>query len=145
MPLKKFSSVIVIDLGTDAAMVNPVNNLAFDAIFALYHHGDGDFKTKVSAASIINMLTEGGAISLGLNNVGKIKEGYVADLILFNKINIDVDYINTAVSLLKMLTIEYPEIVIINGNIVVENQILVDESLNLNDMKFSIIRKAIMA
>lgn len=145
LPLRKLSSAIIIGLGTDAAMVNPVNSLAFDAIFALYHHGDSDFNLKVNAASILNMLTEGGAISLGLNNVGRIEEGYMADLIAFKKKNIDVDYINTPVSLLKMLSLEYPDIVMVNGNVVVKNKMLADESLSLNDVEFSAIREALIA
>ncbi|HAK1939076.1 TPA: amidohydrolase family protein [Salmonella enterica] len=81
LPVSELQSDLNIGLGTDAAMVNPGNNLAFDAMFALYHHGDSNFSKKITAAKLLHMLTEGGAKTLGLKNVGKIESNFKADLI----------------------------------------------------------------
>jgi 5-methylthioadenosine/S-adenosylhomocysteine deaminase len=140
LPVSALMSNVNIGLGTDAAMVNPGNNLTSDALFALYHHGDTDFSKKVSATRLLYFLTEGGAKTLGLNNVGKIESGYKADLILFEKSKIDTDYINTPVSLLKLLNSESPSRVMINGeNIIIDGQ-FVNVDIELNDTEYEILR-----
>ncbi|CAM3463162.1 amidohydrolase family protein [Xenorhabdus nematophila] len=141
MPIRPLWENRNIGLGTDAAMVNPNNDLTFDAIFSLYHHGDSDFENKINAAEVIYMLTEGGAKALGFKDIGKIEKGYKADFIFFNKDSIDVDYINTPVSLLKMLNREKPNIVMINGVEVVKNNKLVNFNLSENNVSFSMIRE----
>ncbi|HEX4503476.1 MAG TPA: amidohydrolase family protein [Scandinavium sp.] len=139
-PVSALMSDVNIGLGTDAAMVNPGNNLTSDALFALYHHGDTDFSKKVSAAKLLYFLTEGGAKTLGLNNVGKLESGYKADLILFEKSKIDTDYINTPVSLLKLLNSESPSRVMINGeNIIIDGR-FVNVDIELNDTEYEMLR-----
>ncbi|WCG82847.1 amidohydrolase family protein [Pectobacterium sp. A5351] len=144
LPLRRLSSHLDLGLGTDAAMVNPGNDLTFDALFALYHHGDANFDTKVDAGKILHMITEGGAKSLGLMNVGRIARGFKADLIFFDKTCIDVDYINTPISLLKMLHYENPCKVIVNGDIRLDNGQFIDPVLEGNNEKFSEIRRKII-
>lgn len=142
-PITALINDVNVGLGTDAAMVNPGNNLAFDALFALYHHGDGDFSKKITAARLLHMLTEGGAKTLGLENVGKIEENYKADLIIFEKSKIDVDYINTPVSLLKLLNNECPSYVLIDGkDIIIDGEIVLDD-IKKNYANYQILRQKV--
>ncbi|BET80209.1 S-adenosylhomocysteine deaminase Methylthioadenosine deaminase [Edwardsiella anguillarum] len=143
LPLAELMNNLNIGLGTDAAMVNPGNNLTFDAMFALYHHGDADFNKKITATKALHFLTEGGAKTLGLDNVGKIKSNYKADLIFFEKSKIDTDYINTPVSLLKLLNNENPSYVLIDGNeIIIDGQFAKNSTIE-NDAKFKTLRERV--
>lgn len=143
LPVAELQNNLNIGLGTDAAMVNPGNNLAFDAMFALYHHGDSDFSKKITAAKVLHWLTEGGAKTLGLENVGKIENAYKADLILFEKSKIDIDYINTPVSLLKLLNNEKPSCVLIDGNEIIVDGKFVKIGVEENDEEFKILREQV--
>lgn len=142
-PIAELQNNLNIGLGTDAAMVNPGNNLAFDAMFALYHHGDADLSKKITATKLLHFLTEGGAKTLGLENVGKIEKAYKADLILFEKSKIDVDYINTPVSLLKLLNNETPSFVLIDGNEIIFEGKFVKSGIKENDEEFKILREKV--
>ncbi|MEQ1968117.1 amidohydrolase family protein [Xenorhabdus nematophila] len=145
LPLRSLLPEITVGLGTDAAMVNPSNDLTFDALFTLYHHGDDNFSRKIDAASVLYMLTEGGAKALGIKNVGRIENGFKADLIFFDKTHIDTDYINTPVSLLKMLNHEKPQQVMVNGETIISNGRLVNPVLDNNKLEFSAIRRKLKA
>ncbi len=142
LPLKELSSM-TIGLGTDAAMVNPVNDITFDALMSVYHHGDNDLKKKVSASYVLKLLTEGGANSLGLAKTGRIEAGFKADLIFYDKNSIDTGYINTPISILKMLNHESPCKVMINGKIIIDNARFMDSTLFDNENKYSAIREMI--
>lgn len=144
LPISELQNDLNIGLGTDAAMVNPGNNLAFDAMFALYHHGDADFSKKITAAKMLHMLTEGGAKALGLKNVGKIESIFKADLIFFEKSKIDSDYINTPVSLLKLLSNETPSCVLINGAEIISNGCFVKSEIKENDASFKLLREQVI-
>ena len=132
-------------MGTDAAMVNPENDLAFDAMFALYHHGYDDFSKKITATKLLHMITEAGANTLGLKNVGRIEKGFKADLLFFEKEKIGADYINTPVSLLKLLNDEFPSTVLINGQKIISNGAFVKSEIKENNCKFNLLRGKIIA
>lgn len=143
LPLRSLLQNRIIGLGTDAAMVNPINDLTFDALFALYHHGDNNFLNKINASNILNMLTIGGAKSLGLNDVGKISSNYKADIIFYDKKNISQSYINTPISLLTMINREFPTWVMVDGCVI--NDQGFDSLLSKNNEKlFSQIRKGLI-
>ncbi|EHT8580132.1 amidohydrolase family protein [Salmonella enterica] len=140
LPVTELVNNVNIGLGTDAAMVNPINNLAFDAMFSLYHHGDADFSKKITAAKLLYFLTEGGAKTLGLENVGRIESNYKADFIFFEKSTMDADYINTPVSLLKLLNNERPSCVLIDGDEIIIDGKFVKDGIGENDEEFKILR-----
>ncbi|MBD1576795.1 amidohydrolase family protein [Vibrio sp. S11_S32] len=144
LPLSSLLPDVTVGIGTDAAMVNPANDLIFDAFFSLYHHGDSDFSRKVDASTILSILTEGGAKSLGISNVGRIEVGFKADFIFFNINEIDTGYINTPISLLNMLKNEKPSQVIVNGETIINHGIFTNKFLNNNDLKFSKLRRMII-
>ncbi|MWM72749.1 amidohydrolase family protein [Escherichia coli] len=144
-PISKLYGHLNIGLGTDAAMVNPENDLAFDAMFALYHHGYDDFSKKITATKLLHMITEAGANTLGLKNVGRIEKGFKADLLFFEKEKIGADYINTPVSLLKLLNDEFPSTVLINGQKIISNGAFVKSEIKENNFKFNLLRGKIIA
>lgn len=143
LPIAALHKNLNIGLGTDAAMVNPGNNLAFDAVFTLYHHGDSDFSKKITATKVLHLLTEGGAKTLGLEKIGKIESSYKADLIIFNELKIDVDYINTPVSLLKLLCNENPSCVLIDGNKIIVDGEFIKDGIKENDVEFKTLREQV--
>jgi len=93
---------------------------------------------------MLHMLTEGGAKALGLKNVGKIESIFKADLIFFEKSKIDSDYINTPVSLLKLLSNETPSCVLINGAEIISNGCFVKSEIKENDASFKLLREQVI-
>ncbi|SIO93473.1 amidohydrolase family protein [Vibrio spartinae] len=121
LPVSKLKNSI--SLGTDAAMVNPSNSIVQDTIFALYHHGTDELHNKINPEKLIDMVTINGAHCLGFKNCGLIKEGFSADIIIYNdeepyKINNKTPDINKFI--VNMFN-KHPKHVFINGQQLVEN------------------------
>ncbi|EBV3242470.1 hypothetical protein DOH76_23570 [Salmonella enterica subsp. enterica serovar Oranienburg] len=100
-----------IGLGTDAAMINPVDSLSFEALLTYNNN-------EITAKKTLQMITIDGAKSLGFNNIGLIQKGYIADLIFFDKRELSYPYVNTPMSLLTLLYREKPAKIIIDGEFV---------------------------
>jgi len=64
-------------------------------------------------------------------------------LILFEKSKIDVDYINTPVSLLKLLNNENPSCVLIDGKQIIVDKEFVNGLDKDNDASFKILREQV--
>ncbi|MCY9845813.1 amidohydrolase family protein [Vibrio caribbeanicus] len=112
-----------IALGTDAAMVNPSNSINSDALFALYHHGDDGFDKKLSSENLIDMVTINGAKCLGMTKSGYIREGFSADILLYNnndhlKFDESISDINKFI--INMIN-KKPEHVFVQGKHLVDN------------------------
>ena len=113
---------INVALGTDGASSN--NSLdMFEEIkaAALIHKGAGLDPTAVPAETALKMATINGAKALGFDNLGMIKEGYLADLVV---VDLDTphlrpiyDPISSLVYSAKCGDVEYT---MVNGNIVYE-------------------------
>jgi len=72
-----------VSLGTDgAASNNRLDMWGEMRLAALIHKGITGNPTVVTARSVLKMATLNGAISVGLNDVGLIREGWQADLVL---------------------------------------------------------------
>lgn len=100
---------------------------------------------NIKAIDAIKMATKNGAISLGYDNLGEIKEGYLADLILvstkephWNPIN---DYISSIVYAAKSSDVY---LTMVNGNILYENgKYNIGEDINETISKVAQIAKEI--
>ncbi|MDR6903559.1 amidohydrolase family protein [Rhizobium miluonense] len=79
MPLRALVREHDVGIGTDSAMINPINRIAFEAAFAMHHHD----ASEDAARDIIEMLTIKGARSINIQNSGKIEPGMQADFCLF--------------------------------------------------------------
>ncbi|HHW7475211.1 TPA: amidohydrolase family protein [Mannheimia haemolytica] len=109
-----------IGLGTDAAMVNPLNNLLFEAFFCLYHHGPSNLAEKVNSEYILDMITRLGANVLDIPAIGKIKGGNFADLIFLEK---DKVSLRNSISTLTHLYNTPPIHVMINGEFIIKDKV----------------------
>ncbi|MFJ3386958.1 MULTISPECIES: amidohydrolase family protein [unclassified Lysinibacillus] len=111
-----------VGLGTDAAMVNPFNNLPYEAAFSLYFHGESNLDEKVHPNNIIEAITTKGALALGIDNLGSIEEGMIADLCFFNQDNIFVDSQEPSLLFLDTYLKNKPVHVMVNGEFIILNQ-----------------------
>lgn len=108
-----------VGLGTDAAMVNPFNDLAFDAACSLYFHGDSCLEEKVTSDEIVKSLTSKGAEALGISGLGSIQEGMLADLCCYRASELMLGWKDKGLSFLATVLHSKPVHVIINGRFII--------------------------
>jgi 5-methylthioadenosine/S-adenosylhomocysteine deaminase len=115
---------ITVSVGTDGAASN--NNLALledMRLTSLLAKGVSLNPSELNAFETLRLATVNGAENLGFNNVGLIKEGFKADLILIDTTKANLMPLTDPYSLVAYSM--YPEdvdTVIINGKIVMENK-----------------------
>ena len=115
---------ITVSVGTDGAASN--NNLALledMRLTSLLAKGVSLNPSELNAFETLRLATVNGAENLGFNNVGLIKEGFKADLILIDITKANLMPLTDPYSLVAYSM--YPEdvdTVIINGKIVMENK-----------------------
>ncbi|MBR0844155.1 amidohydrolase family protein [Bradyrhizobium liaoningense] len=134
LPLARLIRSRPIGLGTDAAIVNPVNHLPFEGLFALYFHGEADLSDKVSARDIFDMMTAQGARALGLDDVGAIKPGFQADFGLYRCPWLKEPGRIAALTVLQTLLLERPCTVVVGGSVLVGREGI--RSLSRGDEEF---------
>jgi 5-methylthioadenosine/S-adenosylhomocysteine deaminase len=111
-----------IGIGTDSAMLNPTNNLINDASFAYFSQRLKESGNDISANQILKMLTHGGAEALGINNLGVIKEGYIADLAIFSAHqSLSIDICHPFNLLNDMVKSENAKYIIIDGRLIIDD------------------------
>lgn len=121
-----------IGLGTDAAMVNPINNILFESLFCLYHHGTNNLSKKVSSSYILKMIMN--SETLDIPNIGEINIGRFADLIFLEKDNASL---NNPISILMHLYNTPPVHVMINGEFIIKDKFFTNTSFNHIKYKFN--------
>ncbi len=115
---------LLLGIGTDGASSN--NNLALleDArLVSFLAKGVSKNPELLSAEELLKMATVQGARNIGFENLGLLKEGFLADIILVNKNNVNLIPNTNAYSLIAYSM--YPgdvDTVIINGKIVMKNK-----------------------
>ena len=133
---------INISLGTDGCASNDNLNLFEEMhLAALVHKGFSCDPTVLKAPDVLKMATVNGAKALGFDNLGVIKEGNVADIIM-----VDLDKVHTSpndnynLSLLYSAQASDVDTVIVDGKILMQNRKLltIDEELvkyNVNKIR----------
>lgn len=115
---------ITVGLGTDGASSN--NNLdIFEEmrLAALIHKANTLDPLIIPAETAVNLLTEGGAKALGYTDVGKLQEGYKADITLINREGLHWYPKNDMMSLLAYSANSFDvDTVIVDGNILLRNK-----------------------
>ncbi len=131
---KMYRAGLSLSVGTDGAASN--NNLALieDARLASFlAKGTALNPELINAEELLKMATVNGAKNLGFNDVGLLKEGYKADVILINTDKPNLTPFTDPYSLIAYSM--YPtdvDTVIINGKIVMQNKEVV--TLNEKDV-----------
>ncbi|MCP1445066.1 5-methylthioadenosine/S-adenosylhomocysteine deaminase [Pseudomonas sp. GGS8] len=120
LPLASLMEGRSVGLGTDAAMVNPIGDITFDALFTVYHHGPDNLDKKPSARETLKMLTSSGARALGLKDVGELRVGFLADIAFYDSVNFSDHYLDNPISFLNMIHKENPVRVMVGGAVIFE-------------------------
>ncbi len=123
---------VKVSLGTDGAASNNTLNMFREmAAEAQIYKGIYEDSTVMPAQKVLKMATEDGAEALGMGDyIGKIKEGYKADLIILNLSNPEFMPLNGVLSSLVYSSYgSEVETVIINGEVVMEDRrfVMIDE------------------
>lgn len=114
---------INVGLGTDGpASNNTLDMFETMKINSLLHKGVNRDPTLVSARESFKMATINNAVALGYNDLGLLKEGYLADILIidFKRPN-SIPLYNVYSHLVYALGPQNIDTVIVNGEIVVEN------------------------
>ena len=107
-PIKKLLDMgINVALGTDSPMSGSIN--LFEEIFIAKQYYEANYKLTLSDKTILNMLTKNPAKALNLKDVGYIKNGYKADLLILKA------PINDPYKAISEMTFENIMLVTING------------------------------
>ncbi|MBQ0026095.1 MAG: amidohydrolase family protein, partial [Lachnospiraceae bacterium] len=123
---------VKVALGTDGAASNNTLNMFREmAAEAQIYKGIYEDSTIMPAQKVLKMATEDGAEALGMGDyIGKIKEGYKADLIVLNLRNPEFMPLNGVISSLVYSSYgSEVETVIIGGEVVMEDRrfVMIDE------------------
>ena len=125
-PIKKFiEQGINVSYGTDGAASNNNLDLFEEARLGSYLQKVNTYDpTVLPIEETLKMLTVNGAKTLGMKNLGEIKEGYLADLILINTKNIPHQYpsYNYLSNIFYAGNGSDVDTVIVNGEILMENR-----------------------
>jgi 5-methylthioadenosine/S-adenosylhomocysteine deaminase len=107
-------------------------------ITSLIHKGHNLDPECIPASSLIKMMTENGANAAGFGDVGKIEEGYKADIILIDINKPHICPVNDFKSSIAY-SIQGGDVdtVIVNGEILMKNRVLVsmNEELIMNKVR----------
>lgn len=115
---------IIVSLGTDGASSN--NNLDMleeVKLSALIHKVNNLNPLEISASTALKLGTENGAKAIGLNDTGKLEQGYKADIVLYDMSGVEWQPLHNPVSLLVYsANSSSVDTVIVDGKILMENK-----------------------
>lgn len=121
---KLFKEDLKISVGTDGPSSN--NNLSILEdlrLIALLAKGTSMEPDLIKPLEALRIGTVNGAINLGFKNVGLLKEGFKADLILVNKNNVnfmpETDYLSHVIYSMYPTDVDY---MFVDGNLIMENK-----------------------
>ncbi|MCL2221223.1 MAG: amidohydrolase [Oscillospiraceae bacterium] len=121
---KLLKAGVKVALGTDGASSNNTLNMFRElSILALIHKGAGHDPLAVTACEGVSIATKGGAAAMGRSDLGVIKPGNVADLVILNLDTPNMQPCNNLVSALAYSTNgSEVETVMVGGRVIMENR-----------------------
>ncbi|MCL2409457.1 MAG: amidohydrolase [Oscillospiraceae bacterium] len=122
--MKMLKAGVKIALGTDSAASNNSLNMFRDlSMLTLIHKGVNHNAQAISAREGFNIATKNGAAAMGINNLGEIKPGYIADLCILDLDRPNMQPVNDPVAALAYSANgSEVEAVIVGGKILMENR-----------------------
>ncbi|MCL2662606.1 MAG: amidohydrolase [Oscillospiraceae bacterium] len=121
---KMLKAGVKVALGTDGAASNNTLNMFRElAVLTLIHKGVNHDALAVTAEEGFRVATKGGAIAMGRNDLGEIKPGNIADLVILNLDCPNMQPINNPLSALAYSANgSEVETVMVGGKILMENR-----------------------
>jgi len=115
---------VKVALGTDGASSNNSLNMFRElAVLSLIHKGVNHDAQAISAREGFSIATRNGAMAMGLVNTGEIKTGNIADLVILDLNNPNMQPLNDPVAALAYSAYgSEVETVIVGGEVVMENK-----------------------
>jgi 5-methylthioadenosine/S-adenosylhomocysteine deaminase len=121
---KLMASGVNVALGTDGASSNNTLNMFKDlSVLSILHKGMTGDPQAVTAREALGIATKNGAQALGLQNVGEIRAGYKADLVILDPDRPNLQPLNDPVAALcYSASGTEVETVLVGGKILMENR-----------------------
>ena len=122
--LKMLKAGVKVALGTDSSSSNNSLNMFRElATLALIHKGTNHDAQAITAGEGFSIATKGGAAAIGRSDIGEIKPGNVADLVILNTDRPNMQPMNDPVAALAYSTTGAEvETVMVGGRILMENR-----------------------
>jgi 5-methylthioadenosine/S-adenosylhomocysteine deaminase len=133
---------VVVGIGTDGpASNNTLDIIESMKVAALLQKGLNRDPTLLPAESVYKMATYDGARALGYDDLGFIRPGYLADIILVDRNAVNLAPLHSVYShMVYALRPCNVDTVIVNGDIVLENRVL--RNIDLEDLLRRVERRA---
>jgi len=121
---KMLKAGVKVALGTDGAASNNTLNMFRElTMLSLIHKGINHDALAVTAGEAFAIATKGGAVAMGRNDIGEIKPGNIADLVILDLNCPNMQPVNNPISSLAYSTYgSEVETVMIEGKILMENR-----------------------
>lgn len=108
---------VLIGIGSDGIFGNESSNLLEEGKITILFYRSLYWDISLSYTDVFKMLTYNSYKALGING-GLVREGYVADLVVLDKLNIFSDDLNTAIrTLFNNFCKDHVEMTIVAGNL----------------------------
>ena len=121
---KMIAAGVKVALGTDSAASNNSLNMFRDlSMLTLVHKGVNHDELAITAKQGFEIATKGGARAMGYKNLGEIKPGNLADLVILNLDNPNMQPVNDPIAALAYSANgSEVETVIVGGEVLMENR-----------------------
>ena len=121
---KMIKAGVKIALGTDGASSNNTLNMFRElAMLSLIHKGINHDALAITAREGFSIATKGGALAMGRSDIGEIKPGYIADLVILDLNCPNMQPLGDPVSALAYsVNGSEVETVIVGGRVLMENK-----------------------
>ncbi|MCL2401085.1 MAG: amidohydrolase [Oscillospiraceae bacterium] len=123
--MKLLNAGVKVALGTDGAASNNSLNMFKDlSMLTLIHKGVNHNAQAVTAREGFDIATKYGAAAMGIDNLGEIKPGYLADLVILNLDCPNMQPVNDPIAAIAYSASgSEVETVIVGGKILMENRV----------------------
>jgi cytosine/adenosine deaminase-related metal-dependent hydrolase len=149
-PVRRFLDAgITVGLGVDGSASNDANDMRQEVKQAVLAARVRDGAGAMPVRDALRLATRGGAATLGRDDIGSIEEGKAADVVLFDATALQCAGGEEDLLAAVVLGSTRPAVVIVNGNVIVEDGHLVGQDegalaqrLNQSSKRLMAVRRA---